>query len=353
MTSLVRCSTLKAPFHYNHEQIMDSMKKNWFSEMPDTLARASEKIFFNSQIKTRASVLTLDQVFEKSSFEERNNTYKEQSIKMGTEVLKNALNKAGWLPKDLDIIVTTSCTGFMIPSVDAYIIENLGLKQNILRLPVTEMGCAAGISGLSYLHQMMKGSKLKAALISVELPSLTFQRYDYSLENIISTAIFADGASCMLLSGEDYDDCLKIKNFNFYHFPSALHLMGYQLTNNGLKIILDREVPSTITAHLPIILKQACEAFNLNLDKIDEFLFHPGGKKIVQAAEEYISQWGKNLHISKKILEEHGNMSSSTILYILEDYMNKHAKENKSKGKDIFTLAFGPGFSAQSLHLTN
>jgi predicted naringenin-chalcone synthase len=133
--------------------------------------------------------------FYKTSFEERNDIYSREVIDLGEKVLDKALKKSGWKPEDLDYIITVSCTGIMIPSLDAYLINKL-LRQDIVRLPVTEMGCAAGISGIIYAKNFLQSNPGKrAAVIAVESPTATFQLNDFSMSNIVSAAIFGDGAA--------------------------------------------------------------------------------------------------------------------------------------------------------------
>ena len=216
-----------------------------------------------------------------------------------------------------------------------------------MRLPVTEMGCAGGTSGLIYADQYLRANPGKrVALISVETPSITFQKNDLSMENLVSTAIFADGASCVILEGADSKKSgLNITDTNMYHFPNATHLMGYNLTNTGLKIVLDKDVPDQIESHFPNILHPFLERNEMKAEDVTQYLMHPGGKKIINMVEKTLATFGKDVTDSKAILKEYGNLSSSTILYIIDRYL-----QNKGRSGDTaFALAFGPGFVAQSI----
>lgn len=347
MTKVITTATLKPEFTYTSEEIIEAADKLWLSQVDEKVRRIAIKIFKGAQIDSRCAVMPLEKIFSDMSFEERNNFYMKSMVDLGTRVLKKALEKANLKPTDIDYIITTSCTGFMIPSVDAYIVNNLGMRNDINRLPVTEMGCAGGTSGLIYAHQFLKSNPgKKVALVSVETPSVTFQKNDLSMENLVSTAIFADGASCVILGDTD-KVAPSIVDTNMYHFPNATHLMGYQLRNTGLKIVLDKEVPNEIEAHFPKILLPFLEKNSLSVHDIDHYMFHPGGKKIINMVEKFISEYDKDISDSKNVLKDFGNMSSSTILYILDRYMSKETKE----GDKGYMLAFGPGFMAQSLLL--
>lgn len=347
MSKIIACETLEPQYKYATEEIVAVADKEWLSKGEPQVRRAALKIFNGSGIKTRSSAVPLDLVFKNLSFEEKNNIYIKEMIHMGEKVLRKALDKAQMAPKDIDVLITTSCTGFMIPSVDAYLVNLLGMKQDIIRLPVTEMGCAGGTSALIYADNFLKGNpNLKVAVVSVEIPSITFQLNDFSMENIVSTAIFADGASCVIF-GESKECRPTIKATKMYHFPDADKLMGYHLTNTGLKIILDREVPAAIDSHFNNILYPFLEENHVTAEEIHHYLFHPGGKKIINRVDSIVSAMGKDISESKAILFERGNMSSSTILYILEKFMKKNISENELG----YMLAFGPGFMAQSLLL--
>jgi len=258
------------------------------------------------------------------------------------------LTKAHWKPEDLDYIITVSCTGIMIPSLDAYLINKLKLRQDIVRLPVTEMGCAAGISGIIYAKNFLKANPGKrAAVIAVESPTATFQLDDFSMANIVSAAIFGDGAACVLLSSHINDEGPEILDEEMYHFYDAEHLMGFKLTNSGLQMILDIEVPETISSHFPDIINPFLVKNSLKTEDLDHLIFHPGGKKIVQTVEGLFSDLGKNIDDTKEVLRLFGNMSSATVLYVLERIMDAKPK----KGSKGLMLSFGPGFSAQKVLL--
>src|SRR5690606_17755513 len=186
--------------------------------------------------------MSAQEAFTMSSFGERNKIYMREGIKLGTQCLEDALSKANWNANEIDYLITVSCTGIMIPSLDAYLINNLNMRQDIVRLPVTEMGCAAGISGMIYAKNFLQANPgKKAAVIAVESPTATLQLEDFSMTNMVSAAIFGDGVACTLLSSHSDDEGPQIIDEGMYHFNNATHLMGFNLTNTGLKMVLDAE----------------------------------------------------------------------------------------------------------------
>ena len=320
----------------------------WLHGQDERFIKKVKKIFEGAAVDVRYSIMDPLEVFTATSFEEKNDIYSREVIKLGEKVLQKALKKAGWEPQTLDYIITVSCTGIMIPSLDAYLINKMKLRQDIVRLPVTEMGCAAGISGIIYAKNFLKANPGKrAAVIAVESPTATFQLDDFSMPNIVSAAIFGDGAACCLLSSCDDDNGPEIVDEQMYHFYDAEHMMGFKLTNSGLQMVLDIEVPDTIAAHFGDIIHPFLQRNKLTIEDIDHLIFHPGGKKIVQTVEALFSGLGKNINDTKEVLRQYGNMSSATVLYVLERILDSNPKA----GERGIMLSFGPGFSAQRVLL--
>lgn len=321
---------------------------SWLYGQEDRFIRKVKKIFENAAVDKRYSLMSPEEVFSDLSFEQRNEIYIREGIKLGTKCLSTALDKAGWQGKDIDFLITVSCTGIMIPSLDAYLINHLQLRQDVVRLPVTEMGCVAGVSGMIYAKNFLKANPGKrAAVISVESPTATFQLNDFSMANIVSAAIFGDGAACVLLSSDPDDQGPEIVDEAMYHFYNAEDLMGFRMTDTGLQMVLDVAVPDTIAEHFPAIVHPFLAKNNLVIQDIDFLIFHPGGKKIVQVIESLFGELGKNIDETKEVLRLYGNMSSATVLYVLERFMDTEPV----KGKRGLMLSFGPGFSAQRILL--
>ena len=322
--------------------------KTWLDGQEERFQRKVIKIFEGAAVDKRYSIMEPSDVFTATSFEEKNRIYVREVKKLGSAVLKKALKQSGWEANSVDYLITVSCTGIMIPSLDAYLINELQMKQDVLRLPVTEMGCAAGISGMIYANNFLKANPGKrAAVIAVESPTATLQLNDFSMANMVSAAIFGDGAACVLMSSEEDAKGPKIIGDDMYHFFDATQLMGFDLTDEGLKMVLDPEVPQTISNHFPQIIHPFLKKHNSSIDKVEHLIFHPGGKKIVQTVEDLFGKLGKNIDDTKEVLRLYGNMSSATVLYVLERFLNRPIE----KGEQGLMLSFGPGFSAQKILL--
>ena len=322
--------------------------KTWMSGQEERFQRKVIKIFENAGVDRRYSIMDAEEVFLNTSFEDKNDIYSREVIKLAESALLKSLSKANLQPQDVDYIITVSCTGIMIPSLDAYLINRLKMKQNIVRLPVTEMGCVAGVSGIIYAKNFLKANPNKrAAVIAVESPTATFQLNDYSMVNIVSAAIFGDGAASVIISSYEDEEGPEVIDEAMYHFYDAEEMMGFRVRNTGLQMVLDKSVPEIIAKHFPKIINPFLEQNNITIEDVDHLIFHPGGKKIVQTVEELFGESGKNINDTKEVLKLYGNMSSVTVLYVLERFMNKKL----SKGDLGLMLSFGPGFTAQRILL--
>ena len=322
------------PKYYRETKDIIPFVKEWMQNQELRFQRKVIKLFEGAGVDKRYSIMDPAEVFIATSFEEKNNIYIREVVQLAEQSLAKSLAKAKLKASEIDYIITVSCTGIM--------------KQDIVRLPVTEMGCAAGVSVIIYAKNFLKANPNKrAAVIAVEAPTATFQLNDYSMTNIVSAAIFGDGASSVILSSYEEDQGPTIIDEAMYHFYDATSMIGFKLVNTGLQMILDKEVPKKISDHFPAIIHPFLEKNQLSIDDIDHLIFHPGGKKIVQTVEDLFGVLGKNIDDTKEVLRLYGNMSSATVLYVLERFMDR----NPAQGERGIMLSFGPGFSAQRILL--
>ncbi|WP_292892391.1 type III polyketide synthase [Nonlabens sp.] len=348
MSVKIKSVATVTPQYYKETKDILPFVEEWLSGQDERLRRKTIKIFEGAGVDKRYSIMDPIEVFTRTSFQERNDIYKREVVPLAQTAIEKALKKASWNAQDLDYIITVSCTGIMIPSIDAYLINSMGMRQDIVRLPVTEMGCVAGISGLIYAENFLRANpNKKAAVLAIEAPTATFQLDDFSMANMVSAAIFGDGCACVLLSSCKEDKGPVIKSHEMYHFPDATHMMGFDLVNSGLQMVLDKSVPETIASHFPAIIHPFLEKNELTIEDIDHLIFHPGGKKIVQTVEELFHKLGKNIDDTKEVLRIYGNMSSATVLFVLERFMCREL----NKGSKGLMLSFGPGFTAQRILL--
>jgi predicted naringenin-chalcone synthase len=344
----IKSVATQLPEYFQETKETIPLVEEWLHDQDERFVRKAVKIFEGAQVDKRYAIMPPKDVFTKTSFEEKNKLYEVAAKTYGKAVLEKALKQANWQTESLDYIITVSCTGIMIPSLDAYLINALNLKQNIIRLPITEMGCVGGVSAMLYAFQFLKSNPSKrAAIVAFESPTATLQHEDKSMTNIVSSAIFGDGAACVLLSSDEDQSGVEIVAEQMYHFYENTHMMGFDLTNSGLKMVLDIEVPDTIAEHFPHIVYPFLEQHNLSIEDISHLIFHPGGKKIIQTVEDLFGALGKNIEHTKAVLKQYGNMSSATVLFVLKAFM----EEPQPKDSYGMMLSFGPGFTAQNLLL--
>ena len=345
VTKILAAAKALPPYSRTTEEILPFIE-SWLTGSSDRTKEKVHRLFKYAQVDKRYSIMSPEEVFTKTSFAEKNDIFIERMTDLAEEALLKAIKAAGISPDSLDYIITTSCTGIMIPSVDAYLINRLRLRQDIIRMPITEMGCSAGVSALIYAHEILKNQPDKtAAIIAMESPTATLQHGDLSMTNMVSAAIFGDGVSCTIL-GPGGDKVLPvIVDTGMYHFYDEVRMMGFDLIDSGLQIVLDPAVPEKIKENFDDILTPFLTRNNLELNDIDHFIFHPGGKKIVEMVERLLHERGKNIDVTREVLRQYGNMSSATVLYVLEEFLQTDIQQ----GELGLMLSFGPGFSAQRI----
>jgi alkylresorcinol/alkylpyrone synthase len=342
------CSTATTvpPYVMAREEVKQYMQRVFTLE-PRRL-NAIMAVVDHSQVKQRYSIFPLDYVIEPRPLAQINEEYREHSIRLGRQVACEALTRAGMKPADIDLFITVSCTGVMIPSLDAYLINDLGFRSDVRRLPITELGCAAGAAGLSRAWEYLRAfPERNVLLVSVELPTLTFQRKDISQANLISCALFGDGAAAAVISGGD-NQGPQILGSQSYLFPQSLDAMGFLLKDSGFHIVLSKDVPQLIRSKIKELLSGFLERHSLTREQISAFVFHPGGQKLLAYIEEELGLRREQTQPSWDVLREYGNLSSASVLFVLHEWQTKR---KMAPGDYGLLSAFGPGFSAEMLLL--
>jgi len=317
-------------------------------EIPERRLEALMSIVDNAQVHKRHSIFPLDYIIEPRPLSQTNNEYIEHAIKLGREAAEKCLERAGLKPEDIDMIITVSCTGFMIPSLDAHLINLMGFRSNVRRMPFTELGCAAGAMALAraadYLKATPGGNVL---IIAVELPTLTLQRKDISQANLISAVLFGDGAAAVVVSGKPSRGP-KILVSETYTFPDSLGAMGFDLRDSGFHILLAKDVPEMIGGKISGLVQGFLERHGRKREEIKGWILHPGGARLLGNIETELGLCKCDTQPSWDILGSVGNLSSATILFILQEWLDKRPLKS---GEYAMAAAFGPGFSAEFLLL--
>ncbi len=244
-------------------------------------------------------------------------------------------------------MVVASTSGVMTPSLDAHLVQDLGLPLNVARLPLFGLGCAGGVSGLARAAELSAARGGAPVLfVAVEICSATFQRNDFSKSNLIGTSIFADGAAALVVGHAQSGPELT----GSYHrlFPQTYDIMGWDVVDSGMKVRFSRDIPAFVRTHIPGVISDACSSWGIAADEISSFIVHPGGAKVLEAFAAAVGREPEALEASHLILRRYGNMSSASVLFVLE-----HLLKNGGLGQGFGLMsALGPGFSSDQLLLT-
>lgn len=346
-------------FKIKQEQAMDFARELFLDRFKDI--ERLLKAFQNGQIEKRHIVKDIDWFKMDHSFAEKNNAYIESAVLLGKQAIENCLKNMTFLTREIDCdeidaIFYISTTGIATPSIEARIMNLLPFREHTKRIPIWGLGCAGGAAGLSRAFEYCTAyPDSKVLVLSVELCSLTFQRNDFSKSNLIGTSLFADGVACALICGNEVNiDNLSAKktapaiiNTQSTLMPDSLDVMGWDIRDQGLFVVFSRDIPNIIEEWLKPNVSKFLTQNGLDLDEIDHFIAHPGGKKVIDA---YIKSLGippSMTHISLDVLKQFGNMSSATILYVLRRFM----EIGGDAGAYGLCTALGPGFSSELLLL--
>jgi alkylresorcinol/alkylpyrone synthase len=339
-------ATALPPYTMTREDVKYYMGRVF--DIPERRLEALMAIADNAQVNKRYSIFPIEYTVEPRPLSKTNDEYIEHAVKLGRQAAEECLHRAGLRPDEVDLIITVSCTGFMIPSLDAHLINLMGLRSNVRRMPFTELGCAAGAMALGRAADYLKANPGgNVLIISVELPSLTFQRKDISQANLISSILFGDGAAAVLVSGKAGKGP-KILVSETYTFPDSLGAMGFDLRDSGFHILLSKDVPEMIGAKIRGLVDGFLERHGRKREDIKGWILHPGGARLLGNVEKELGLCKCDTQPSWDILGNVGNLSSATILFILQEWLENRPLKS---GEYALAAAFGPGFSAEFLLL--
>ena len=298
-----------------------------------------EPVYANAEIDTRHSCVPIDWYHTPHGFDERNRLYIHNAVKLLAEAGQAAVVQAGLSFDDIDGLVVASSSGIATPSLDALLMERLGLRRDMQRLPIFGLGCAGGVIGLARAAQLAQAQPDKRYLFMVvELCGLNFRHADRSKSNIIATALFGDGAAAAVVSCRE--DGPAVTAWGEHTWPDSLGIMGWDVQNDGLKVVFSRDIPTLVRTDLRTIIDDFLGRNGLALADIDSFVCHPGGAKVLDALEEVFGLQRGGLVHSRQVLRAFGNMSAATIMFVLR------AALDGGGGKRHLLSTLGPGFTA-------
>ncbi len=354
MATLLSIERYLPPHRYGQE-VVTGWVRDWLRApgdghaAPPAHAERLVSVYASAGVEFRASVVPIEDVFNPGDFETQNRKYRDAACGAGADVARRALLASGLGPGEIDMLVSVSCTGFMIPAVDAHVANALGLGPRLARLPITESGCAGGVVGLARAADYLAAYPDRAVLLlALEFSSLTFQRWDRSPTNIVSTAIFGDGGAAAVLVGERHprrgQGLVRVREAESRFFPGTTHLMGFELRNQGLQILLDKGLAPFVRREIVPAVEAFLAPLGLGRADIARFILHPGGRRVIEVMSERLGLRPEDLAATEAVLSEHGNMSSVTVLFVLDEILRRHRPKAGALG---LLGAFGPGFAAE------
>ncbi|MHB8153491.1 MAG: type III polyketide synthase, partial [Bacillati bacterium] len=275
--------------------------------------------------------------------------YRESALALIEQAASLALERAGLAAASIDAIVSVSTTGIATPSLDALLMERLPFGRRTARVPIVGLGCVGGALGLSRAADLVRSESFANVLfVGVECCTLWFRRNDITKSNIVATALFGDGAAAAILSHAGSGP--RLTAAGEYTFPRSLDIMGWDVADDGLQAIFSRDIPALVQRELRPLLDDFLARHALEIADIDCFLSHPGGTKVLDALESAFGIAPGSLHDSRAILREYGNMSSVTLLFVLERALREGALAQQGVRRALLS-AMGPGFTAAFLAL--
>ena len=301
--------------------------------------------FYNAGVRTRQVAMPIEWYLQPRGWPERGQAYLEGALDLFCRAAEAALAEAGLTGADIDTIVTVSTTGVATPSLEAMAMGRMGFRPDAARVPLFGVGCAGGATGLglaSRLAQSQPGSRV--LLVCVELCSMAFRLDDPSKTDIISTAIFGDGAAACVLAS-DAEGFATVTGRAEHTWPDTLDIMGWRVDSMGLGVVLTRDLPPFVAKQIKPATEEMLASQGLGLDDVDRFICHPGGMKVIEAIEGAFGLGQGALDHEREVLAEHGNMSSPTVLFVLD-----RARRAGLPKRSVVT-AMGPGFTTSSVTL--
>jgi alkylresorcinol/alkylpyrone synthase len=319
--------------------------------LPDGRRRALLNQFHtSSRVRTRHLALPLEQYAALDGFGAANNAFIETGLSLGDQAITGALKQAGLTVDDVDYLLTTSVTGIAAPSLDARLVNRLGLRPDVKRVPVFGLGCVAGAAGIARLYDYVTAwPDQVAVLLAVELCSLTVQRNDASLANLVGSGLFGDGAAAVVVVGAERAaamDCQgpQVVATRSRFYPDTEGVMGWDIGGTGFRIVLSADVPSLVERYLREDVGGFLAEHGLTPAEIATWVCHPGGPKVLEALGRALDLPYSALELTWDSLARLGNLSSASVLHVLGDTLSTRRPPPGAPG---VLLAMGPGFCSE------
>lgn len=301
-------------------------------------------VFDTTGIKTRHFVRALDWYLEPHGWKDRSTVYRAEGLDLLQHATEQALAEAMLAPKEIDGIVFISTTGISTPSLDARLVNRMGFRSDVMRVPVWGLGCAGGVAGLNLANDLAIAHPNKRfLLLSLELCSLAFNLNDLDLRTFVAATLFGDGAAAAVIRGDEKtkgEPLARLRRGYSHEWSDSEDVMGWDVLDEGLSVVFSRKIPEIVERDLAPIVQRYLKREDCAPQR---YVFHPGGTKVLQAYEKGLGINGTSLNASRKVLTKYGNMSSPTVLFALRESLRKPLAE----GETALLAAVGPGFAGE------
>ncbi|MBW8485485.1 type III polyketide synthase [Actinomadura parmotrematis] len=343
MTSIAGVGGALPPHRYPQHAIADALAD---ACLPAGAPRGLlDRLHASAGVRFRNLALPLEDYATLGGFGAANDAFIGTATALGAEAVATALAAAGAAPDELDMLMLTTVTGVAAPSVDARLAERAGLRPDVKRLPLFGLGCVGGAAGLARVHDYLRGwPEHTAALLSVELCSLTLQRDDASIANLVAGALFGDGATAVVMRGAAHAaPGPSVVATRSHLYPGTSHYMGWQVGDGGFRVVLDPGIPDAVRTHLAADVRAFLADHGLTVRDVAAWVCHPGGPRVMDAVVDALDLAEEALAVTRRSLAEHGNMSSSSVLHVLRDTIAL----GPEPGTPGLLMALGPGFCSE------
>lgn len=349
MPSLAAVSKVDFPFRVEQDKVKKCALELFAPSFPQVERMMSA--FDNTEIKIRNFCKPLEYYSSVHSFQQQNDEYIRISLEYSVKAIEECIAVAQINKEDITDIIFISTTGLATPSLDALIINKMKLNEHTSRTPIFGLGCAGGVAGFAKASVLAKANPdAVVLLVAVELCSLTFLRNDFSKSNFIGSSLFADGVAALIITGDNQTNRTKSKisfiatQSKFYY--NSLEVMGWEFLDKGFKVLFSQDIPTIIAQNIYHDVSSFLEKHQLTISDIKNFIFHPGGKKILMAYDEALKAEGDFLKNTREVMNDNGNMSSPTVLYVLERFFTQGFEDGYG-----LMVSMGPGFSSEMVLL--
>lgn len=307
-------------------------------------------VFDRTGVETRHLIHPYEWYLEPRTFEQRNEEYAARALELTEGAVRDCLERSHTTPEQIDHIYVVTTTGLTTPSLDALLADRLGLRVDVRRSPLFGLGCAGGAGALVRACDVLAGRPHDRALVvSVELGSLIFSKAAQTATDLVGVALFGDGAAAAVLAGDAVPGGgVRVTHTRSRLFPAQRHLMGWRFTDDGMRLVLSREVPAFVRQCLPPVVDEFLDGAGLRIADVTHHVLHPGGAKVMATYREAFGLPDEALTIARECMRAFGNLSSAAVLVMLSDLV---ASGRPQAGDTGFLMALGPGFAAEMLAL--